>query len=149
MAFSMAGGGPSNPEINITPLIDILLVLIIIFIVIDTSTPKRKGLEAELPEQQSRTSAPPQPVRTIVVQVLGQAEGNPTVKINAEEVSWGTLQDRLSGIFKTRAEKVAFVQAAKEIDFDYVAQVIDMAHEAGVQRIGLITSEPRQEARLR
>ncbi|HKN33984.1 MAG TPA: biopolymer transporter ExbD [Terriglobales bacterium] len=149
MAFSMAGGSPSNPEINITPLIDILLVLIIIFIVIDTWTPKRKGLEAEIPEQQSQTSPVRQPVRTIVVQVLGQADRVPAVKINEEEVSWDTLEGRLRAIYNTRAEKVAFVQAAKEIDFDYVAQVIDMAHEAGVQRIGLITAGPRQEARLR
>jgi len=149
MAFSMAGGSPSNPEINITPLIDILLVLIIIFIVIDTWTPKRKGLEAEIPEQQSQTSPMRQPVRTIVVQVLGQADRVPAVKINEEEVSWDTLEGRLRAIYNTRAEKVAFVQAAKEIDFDYVAQVIDMAHEAGVQRIGLITAGPRQEARLR
>ena len=90
-----------------------------------------------------------QPVRTIVVQVLGQADRVPAVKINEEEVSWDTLEGRLRAIYNTRAEKVAFVQAAKEIDFDYVAQVIDMAHEAGVQRIGLITAGPRQEARLR
>jgi biopolymer transport protein ExbD len=149
MAFSMAGGGPSNPEINITPLIDILLVLIIIFIVIDTWTPKHKGLEAEVPEQQSQKSDTPQTVRTIVVQVFGKADGGPAVKINEEEVSWDALEGRLRAIYNTRAEKVAFVQAAKEIDFDYVAQVIDMAHEAGVQRIGLITSGPRQEAQLR
>lgn len=148
MAFS--GGGPSNPEINITPLIDVLLVLIIIFIVIDvTQSPKRQGLDAEIPEQQQNSKAAPMPERTIVLQIL--ADGNdqpPVMQINTEEVSWDALKARLLGIYKTRAEKVAFVQGDKEIDFDWIAQVIDVAHEAGVGRIGLITTEPSQVARL-
>src|SRR5215471_3150177 len=102
MAFS--GGCPSNPEITITPLIDVLLVLIIIFIVIDVAQrPKPQGLDAEIPEQQ-------QPVRTIVLQVLaGGKDQSPVVQINTEEVSWDALKARLLGIYKTRAEKVAFV----------------------------------------
>lgn len=148
MAFS--GGGPSNPEINITPLIDVLLVLIIIFIVIDvTQSPKRQGLDAEIPEQQQNSKTAPTPERTIVLQVMADGkEKPPIVRINTEEVNWDQLNARLLGIYKTRAEKVAFVQADKEIDFDWIAQVIDIAHESGIARIGLITSEPSQVARL-
>lgn len=92
MPFS--GGGPSNPEINITPLIDVLLVLIIIFIVIDvTQSPKRQGLDAEIPEQQENSKAAPE--RTIVLQVVaGGRDQPPIVRINTEEVNWVALKAR-------------------------------------------------------
>jgi biopolymer transport protein ExbD len=139
MAFSTAGGGPSNPQINVTPLIDVLLVLIIIFMVVVTQQ-KEKGLEAQIPEQQQQgQNQSPPPDRTIVIQVVGDAQTEPpALKINQESVRWEDLKGRLHDIFKTRAEKVAFVSGDDEIAFQYVADVIDEAREAGVDRVGLL-----------
>ena len=145
MAMSMAGGGPSAPQMNVTPLIDVLLVLIIIFMVIVTQS-RTKGLEAQVPQPSDTTSSAPTPVRTIVIQ-LEEARGKdqrPTVKINSQEVSWADLEPRLFDIFKQRAEKVAFVEGDDEVEFRFVAEVIDEAHEAGVERVGLM---PKQMAR--
>ena len=142
MAFSMAGGGPSRPEINVTPLIDVLLVLIIVFMVIVAEQPKDKGLDAQIPQP-----APPgqkeSPVRTIVIQVLFHQgeDAQPELKINQDSVSWDQLKARLAGIYNTRAEKVAFVKGANEVDFQYVADVIDIARDAGVKKVGLLTSK--------
>ncbi len=140
MAFSMAGGGPSSPQMNVTPLIDVLLVLIIIFMVIVTEQ-KEKGLDAQIPQEQQQTNAP-QPVdRTIVIEVQEGTNGEaPTLKINQQDVKWEDLQPRLHDIFKARAERVAFVKGADEVDFQYVADVIDLAREAGVDRVGLLTA---------
>jgi len=146
MAFS--GGGPNQAEINITPLIDILLVLIIVFMVV-VSMSKRRGLEAEIPQPAPPGKNLPPPVRTIVLQIEVGTQGEPDIKINEEPVTWKALPDRLSDIFAARVEKVAFVKGAKEIDFDYVAQVIDIAHTSGIKSVGLLTGEPKQEARVR
>lgn len=141
MAFSTAGGGPSNPQINVTPLIDVLLVLIIVFMVV-VSMSKEKGLDTQIP-QPARNDALSPPDRTIVIQVAwSQASQTPILKINQEEVKWGDLQTRLRDIYKLRAERVAFVRGDDDIDFQYVADVIDLAHGAGVERVGLLTQQP-------
>jgi biopolymer transport protein ExbD len=142
MAMSMAGGGPSAPQMNVTPLIDVLLVLIIIFMVIVTQS-RTKGLEAQVPQPADTTTSPPTPVRTIVIQ-LEEASGKdqpPTVKINSQEVSWAELEPRLFDIFKQRAEKVAFVEGDDDVEFRFVADVIDEARQAGVDRVGLMPKE--------
>ena len=132
------GGGDSGPQanINVTPLIDVLLVLLIIFMVITPLTPK--GLDALVPQppkQPQKQSEPDQ--RTIVVQVLK----NNTIKINQDDVTIDKLQGRLEDIFKTRAEKVAFVKGDEDLTFADVAQVIDKVHAAGVDKVGLITAK--------
>jgi biopolymer transport protein TolR len=141
--MSMAGGGPSAPETNVTPLIDVLLVLIIIFMVIVTQS-KTKGLEAQIPQQpDSKVIQPPTPIRTIVIQVE-EVEGKdapPIIKINSEQVKWEELKPRLFDIFKQRAEKVAFVEGDDGVEFQFVADVIDRAQEAGVDRVGLLSKE--------
>lgn len=139
MAFS--GGGPSHPQINVTPLIDVLLVLIIVFMVV-VSMSKEKGLDAQIP-QPTTDGTPAPPDRTIVIQVAwSQPNQAPVLKINQENVKWEDLQTRLQEIFKLRAERVAFVRGDDNVDFQYVADVIDLAHNAGVQRIGLLTQQP-------
>jgi biopolymer transport protein TolR len=141
MAFSTAGGGPSNPQINVTPLIDVLLVLIIVFMVV-VAMSKHKGLEAQVP-QPAQNDGPVPPDRTIVIQVAWfQPNQPPILKINQENVRWEDLQPRLHDIFKLRAERVAFVRGDDDIDFQYVADVIDLAHGAGVERVGLLTQRP-------
>jgi biopolymer transport protein ExbD len=139
MAMSMGGGGASAPQMNVTPLIDVLLVLIIIFMVIVAQS-KEKGFNAEIPQPPAMTD--PQPVRTIVIQVGEPKSGEkPLLKINQQDVSWADLKAQLANIFKQRAEKIAFVQGEDAVDFEYVADVIDTARDAGVERVGLLPKE--------
>jgi biopolymer transport protein ExbD len=141
MAFSMAGGGPSGPQINVTPLIDVLLTLIIMFMLVVSMDPEY-GEQAQIPQQnKADTPTTPQP-RTVVVEVVWTAKDQPPiVKVNREEVPWPDLESRLARIYLTRVEKVAFVRGDADVDFQYVADVIDLAHHAGVQRIGLMTQD--------
>src|SRR5690348_2994836 len=138
MAFSNAGGRPFQAEINITPMIDVLLVLIIVFMVV-VSMSQEKGLDAQIPQPATKDSAPP-PVRTIVIQLQWEGEQQiPGVKINDEVVTWDHLHDRLSDIFKERAERVAFVEGDDDVDFQYVADAISIARSSGIDRVGLLT----------
>ncbi len=138
MAVGGSGGG-CLADINVTPMIDVLLVLLIIFMVITPLTPK--GLDALVPQPPKDQKQQPPSDRTIVVQVLKGNGDKPALKINQDDVTWDNLEGRLNDIFKTRAEKVMFVKADPDLTFNDVAQVIDIAHAAGVDKVGLITAK--------
>ena len=141
MSFPMAGGGARGPEINVTPLIDVLLTLIIVFMVV-VSMNKEEGESAQIPQPDQKQAQNISQPRTVVIQVVWTKDNQPpTVKINQDEVKWEDLEQRLAEIYLKRAEKVAFVRGDSEVDFQYVASVIDIAHHAGIERIGLLTMD--------
>jgi biopolymer transport protein TolR len=141
MSMTTGGKGGQSCEMNVTPLIDVLLVLLIIFMVITPVIPK--GLDALVPQPPPKDQPKDnQPDRTIVVQVVDKGPGQgPGVKINQDDVTWDTLQGKLTDIFKTRAEKVMFVKGDDDIPFADIANVIDIAHASGVDKVGLITAK--------
>jgi biopolymer transport protein TolR len=139
MAFSMAGGGPSGPQINVTPLIDVLLTLIIMFMLVVAMDPQY-GERVQIPQPPNDPASEPATERTVVIQVVWTAKDvPPAVRINQKDVRWEDLELRLAQIYLKRAEKVAFVCGNADVDFQYIADVIDLAHHAGVQRVGLVT----------
>ncbi len=141
MSFSMAGRGARGPEINVTPLIDVLLTLIIVFMVV-VSMDKEEGETAQIPQPDQKQTAESLQSRTVIIQVVWTKENQPpTVRINQDEVRWADLETRLAEIYLRRAEKVVFVRGDAGVDFQYVADVIDVAHHAGVQRVGLLTMD--------
>ncbi len=139
MGFSMAGGGARGPQINVTPLVDVLLTLIVMFMLV-VAMDQEQGESAQIPQPDQKQTAGEQESRTVVIQVVWtMKDARPTLKINQEDVRWEDLDTRLARIYLTRAEKVAFVRGDADVDFQYVAEVIDAAHHAGVQKVGLLT----------
>ena len=138
MAMSMGGGGGYSSDINVTPMIDVLLVLLIIFMVIVPVTPK--GLDALVPQPPKDPQKQQQPNdRTIVVQVVNNPGHAPTYKINETEVNKVDLLPKLTDIYANRAERIMFVHGDDDVNFAYIAEVIDIGKAANVDHIGLMT----------
>src|SRR6202008_2727908 len=136
MGMAVGGHGGAKADINMTPMIDVLLVLIIIFMVITPLTPK--GLEALVPQPAPPNQKQPDQVqqKTIVVQILDTGK----LKINDEDATWDSLGPRLYDVFKERAEKVAFVKGDDAVRFADVARAIDIMRGSGIDKVGLITA---------
>jgi biopolymer transport protein ExbD len=138
MAMTTGAGRGYSSDINVTPMIDILLVLLIIFMVIVPVVPK--GLDALVPQPpKNPQQQPPQNDRTIVVQVIYNRGAAPSYKINETDVAKRDLLPKLTEIYANRAERVMFVKGDDDVNFAYVADVIDIGRAANVDHIGLMT----------
>jgi len=134
MAIGLIGGkGGILSDVNVVPLIDILLVLLVIFMIMPH---RQMGLQASLPQQVSEP-VPVDPPEAIVVQVA--ADGS--VRINGSVVQLDELRGRLGRIFALRVHRVAFLQGDRSLEFQVVAQVLDVMHVAGASPVGLLSSE--------
>jgi biopolymer transport protein ExbD/biopolymer transport protein TolR len=118
-------------DMNVVPLIDILLVLLVIFMIIPVHN---MGLDAQLPQPSTQPPDSPPP-GVVVVQVL--ADGS--LRINQEPVSWDRLGARTEEVFKLRASRIAFIRGDGPVEFGVVAKVIDVMHTSGIASVGLLT----------
>jgi biopolymer transport protein TolR len=138
MGMTSSGNKAVNAEINVTPLIDVLLALLIIFMVIVPTA--ARGLDALIPQPAKPTEHAV--VNTpIVVQVLGDSERGVSYKINEVSFDKADVEAKLASIFAGRSEKTMFVKGDAGLEFSAVAGVIDSGHRAGVENIGIITGE--------
>jgi len=135
MGMSVGGSGGPKADINMTPMIDVLLVLIIIFMVITPLTPK--GLEALVPQPPPPNAKPNMSDQRTVVVVI---DANHHMQINSEDTDENQLGPRLAEIFKTRAERVVFIKGDGSLEYQWVAKAIDIAHGAGIDKVGLMTA---------
>lgn len=128
------GMSAGKAEINVTPMIDVLLVMIIIFMLLTPLRPS--GLDANVPQppDKSRTA----PSDDIVVTVCA----NDSLRINQEPIALADLQARLAGLYRNHADHVLFVRAEGDPKFEQVARVIDLARGAGLDRVALTPAEP-------
>ena len=133
MGIMVGGKRGIVSEMNVVPLIDILLVLLVIFMIIPVYS---KGLDAAIP-QQSTQQFEPIDSAVVVIQVL--ADG--TLRINQEPVAWDALSIRLEEVFKQRASRIAFIRGDGPVEFGVVAKVIDVMHTSGIASVGLLTPD--------
>jgi biopolymer transport protein TolR len=133
------GGGKTAATINVTPLIDILLVLFVAFMLLPSPT---KGLKSDVPALPTENQpAIPNPLNLVL-----HISGDRSVDINSQPVALAELHERLRTLFASRPDGVLFVDGAPELDFEAVATVIDIAHGAGIDRIGILTGKLTETA---
>lgn len=139
MSLTVGSSGGQSAEMNVTPLIDVLLVLLIIFLLIIPNRTVGEPADIPLPEQKQQNAQSPE--TPIVVELHENPAGRlPDVAINQQKTSWESLEGRLEKIYKQRAQNNAFLKSDSEIDFEYVAHALDVMHRAGAEQVGLIST---------
>jgi biopolymer transport protein TolR len=141
MAMQLGGGGGVKSDINVTPFVDIVLVLLIIFMVV---TPLlSRALDIAVPPKTEAEPAEPTPGNEQLILTVKGPETSPRIFLNQEQIAGGpeAVKDRISELMKGRREKVVFFQADNELSYNYVVQIMDMIRGGGADKIGLITDE--------
>lgn len=134
MAFSTGGGGKSRTamsEINVTPLVDVMLVLLIIFMV--TAPMMQQGIDIDLPETANSG------VATSDEPFVLEIRKNRKLYVGDTSLNMGELRQKLEAIFSTRKNKQIYLQADRTVDYGYVAEAMGEIRAAGITNIGLVT----------
>jgi biopolymer transport protein ExbD len=134
MTMNSSKSGAMSSEINVTPMIDVLLVLLIIFMVIVPALPKGEASLVPQPNHRQDLGG-----RTVVLQVLKLANGETSFRINETDVAKADLLPKLTAIYANRAERVLFVKGDDELSFTQIAEAIDIGHAAGIDHVGMMT----------
>jgi biopolymer transport protein TolR len=134
MAIMIGKTSGTNSEINVTPMIDVLLVLLIIFMVIVPTMPKGESMQA--PDRHKGAASNPE---SVVLEVLKGSGGETAFSINKQQVTKHDLPARLASIYANRAQRVLFLKGDDQLSFTEIAEVIDIGHAAGIEHIGLMT----------
>jgi biopolymer transport protein TolR len=139
MAMNVGGkrGGPQS-DINMTPMIDVLLVLLIIFMVVQQGLQRGLAVQVPPPRDKDQVAQKPDPTQTIVLEV----EPGPTYFINRQPVDPSQLRDRIAEVFAARPRKIIFVKGAENLTYGQVIHAVDAARAGGVEVVGLV---PRPE----
>jgi biopolymer transport protein TolR len=139
MAFSATGRDGINSEINVTPLVDVLLVLLIIFMII--SPVKPQGLDAAVPQSPKGPTSIADREQSVVAEVA-KSGNDVQVRINQQPVAWERLEAQLNDTYKTRAQRVLFIRGDDDLDFVEVIRVIDAAKATKLDiTVGLVTAK--------
>jgi biopolymer transport protein ExbD/biopolymer transport protein TolR len=131
MSTGRSGGGPQS-EINVTPMIDILLVLLIIFMVVQQEM--QRGLSVQVPPEEPPTDAAPE-------QLVLSVKPGPEYSLNRRPMHAERLRQELASVFRTRERRVLMIQADERLPYSEVVHAVDASTAAGVQVIGLVPPE--------